>query len=49
MTQAATQLGALQQLGVSYTQLLDYTSTEHIATFVGPTDDVLAGRSRSPM
>jgi hypothetical protein len=34
------QSGALQQLGVSYPQLFDYSSKEYTATLVGPTHDL---------
>ena len=39
------QSGALQQLGVSYLQLLDYSSKEYTATLVGSTHDLQIYRS----
>jgi hypothetical protein len=35
MAPGDTQSGALQQLGVSYLQILDYSSKEYAATLVG--------------
>ena len=32
-----TQQGVLQQLGVSYPQLIDYTSKQYVSTLVRPT------------
>jgi hypothetical protein len=39
------QLGALQQLGVSYPQLLDYSLKEYTATLVRSTRDLQTVRS----
>ena len=36
MALEATQSDALQQLGVSYSQLIDYSSKQYVATLVGP-------------
>ena len=45
MAPGGTQSGVLQQLGVSYFQIIDYSSKEYIATLVGSTHDLQAYRS----
>lgn len=42
MALEGTQLGSLQQLGVSYPQILDYSSKEYISTLVGSTNHLQA-------
>lgn len=41
MALEGTQSSALQQLGVSYAQLVDYSLKEYIATLVSSTNDLL--------
>ena len=41
MALEGTQSGVLQHLGVSYGQLVDYSSKEYLATLVRPPHDLL--------
>ena len=45
MALGGMQAGVLQQLGVSYFQIIDYSSKEYAATLVGSTHDLQAYRS----